>query len=398
MRNESVITVKKVTIIRYLFLLFFVLFVAHPAKTQVPELINNPDFRADAKAAVDSVYNLNFEGAEDQLAVWQNKYPEHPLWILFEGMQLWWTVLTDLYDRSHDEQFFEMMKRTDYQAGKLLHRQPKHVDGLLIRAISNGYMARHHANREEWITSINYGRKAIQAYNALLDIQPELNDLKLAEGLKLYYLDYIPDEYPVVKTVSWALPEGDKQKGLDAIEKASENAIFARAEAIYFLGNIHYNYEKNFGVAVRNFEKLHRQYPNNSYYARILVKSYYKQSRLDEALKFIESNLQRWEEKDLPDPKVVQEELLTLKGRIMEKRGDTDEAIDCYTSAYSLGEELPDTENRSFYVVSGYLAAKLLAENGSKDKAKNILHNVIAAQAEKEYRSRAKELLAEINQ
>jgi len=386
-----------VKIIRYLFLLFFVLTVARPATAQVPELINIQDFRTDAKAAVDSVYNLNFEGAEEQLAVWKDKYPDHPLWTLFEGMKLWWTVLTDLHDRSHDDQFFEMMKKTDYRAGKLLHRQPKHVDGLLIRAISNGYMARQYANREQWITSINYGRKAIQAYDYLLDIQPELNDLKLAEGLKLYYLDYIPDEYPMVKTVSWALPDGDKQKGLEAIEEASQNAIFARAEATYFLGNIHYNYENNFGVAVRNFEKLHRQYPNNSYYIRILVKSYYKQSRLDEALKLIESNLQRWEGNDLPDLQVVQEELLTWKGRILEKRGRTDEAIDCYTRAFTLGQELPDTGNRSFYVVSGYLAGKLLAKNGSKDKAKGILNNVIEADAEKAYRRQAEELLAEIN-
>jgi tetratricopeptide (TPR) repeat protein len=388
---------KKMKIIRYLFLLLFVLAAAHPAKAQVPELINNPDFRTDAKAAVDSVYNLNFKGAEEELSTWKDKHPDHPLWTLFEGMELWWTVLTDLHDRSHDEQFFEMMKKTDYQAGKLLHRQPKHVDGLLIRAISNGYLARQYANREQWITSINYGRKAIRAYNYLLDIQPELNDLKLAEGLKLYYLDYIPDEYPVVKTVSWALPDGDKQKGLQAIEEASKTAIFARAEATYFLGNIHYNYEKNFEVAVHNFEKLHRQYPNNSYYIRILVKSYYKQSRFDEALTLIESNLQRWKQKDLPDLKVVQEELLTWKGRIMEQRGRTDEAIDCYTRAFRLGEELPDTKNRSFYVVSGYLAGKLLAKNGSKDKAKGILNEVIKAEAEKGYRRQAEELLAEIN-
>lgn len=384
-------------IIRYLFLLFFVLIITQPVRAQVPELINNPDFRTDAKAAVDSVYNLNFKGAEERLAVWKDKHPEHPLWTLFEGMQLWWTVLTDLHDRSHDEQFFEMMKRTDYQAGKLLHRQPKHVDGLLIRAISNGYMARQYANREEWITSINYGRKAIQAYNYLLDIQPELNDLKLAEGLKLYYLDYIPDEYPVVKTVSWALPDGDKKEGLEAIEEASNNAVFARAEAIYFLGNIHYNYEKNYGVAVRNFEKLYRQYPNNSYYIRILVKSYYKQSRFDEALQFIDNNLQRWKKKDLPDLKVVQEELLTWKGRIMEKREHTDEAIDCYTRAFTLGEQLPDTENRSFYVVSGYLTGKLLFEKGNINEAQHILKKVVEAKAEKDYRQQAEELLAEIN-
>lgn len=169
---------------------------------QLPELINNREFRPDARAAVDSIYNFNFEGAEEVISPWKNKYPDHPLWTLLEGMEFWWQVLSDLEDTSYDEQFYEMMKKVDYEAGKLLHEQSNHADGLIIRAIGNGYMARQYANRSEWVTSINYGRKAMNAHEYLLELQPELDDLKLAEGLKKYYLAHIPEEYPVVKTVS----------------------------------------------------------------------------------------------------------------------------------------------------------------------------------------------------
>ncbi|MGK7369863.1 MAG: hypothetical protein ACNS64_06580, partial [Candidatus Halalkalibacterium sp. M3_1C_030] len=163
------------------------------AQNNLPELINDEEFRPAARAAVDSVYNFNFKAADKLLKPWKNEYPNHPLWLLIDAMELWWHVLSDLEDTSHDEEFFFRMKKTDYEAAKLLRNDSKHADGLIIKAISNGYVARQYANRDEWLSSINSARKALSAHEYLLELQPDLNDLKLAEGLKLYYLAYLPE-------------------------------------------------------------------------------------------------------------------------------------------------------------------------------------------------------------
>lgn len=362
-------------------------------RAQVPELINNLEFREDAKVAVDSVYNFNFKSAEQNLQSWKEQYPDHPLWALFDGMQLWWTVLSDLSDNSYDQEFFEQMKKTDYLASKLLHDQPKHVDGLLIKAISNGYTARQYANRERWISSISYGRKAIQAYSYLLDVQPDLKDLKLAEGLKLYYLDYIPNKYPVVKTVSWAMPDGDQEKGLQFIRRASKEGVFARAEATYFLGNINYNYEKKFDKAVRNFEQLYEKYPHNNYYVRILVKSYYRNQRYKDALEVIDDSIDRWQKKSLPHNNVLKEELWTWKGRLLEKEGNTKEAISYFKKAFKISESLPNLEQRPFYVVAGYYAGKLLHEKGKVEQANSYLKKILQSEVKKNYQNQADKLM-----
>lgn len=375
---------------------FFIAF-SVSTRAQLPELINDPQFRPDAKAAVDSIYNFNFSGAEKAIGSWKKKYPEHPLWMLFEGMQFWWQVLSDLEDTSHDEQFFEMMKRVDYEAGKLLHRQPDHADGLIIRAIANGYMARQHANRSEWLTSINYGRKAMNAHQYLMNLQPDLDDLKLAEGLKGYYLAHIPEKYPVVKTVSWALPEGDKEQGLKLIREASEKAIFASAEAHYFLGNINFNYEKNYDIAVQHFEKLQAKYLRNNYYVRILVRNYYRLQQYDKALGIINETLQRWEANNLPYQNVLQEELWTWKGRILEKRDENERALEFYKKAFANSSELPKAQSRSFYSVSGYLAGKLLYGQKKMEEAKFYLKKVADATSGSVYRERAQQLLSEIS-
>ncbi len=383
---------------RYIFLVALLLGLALSARAQPPELINDSDFRTDATAAIDSIYNFNFDGADARLAPWKNQYPDHPLWMVLDGIEFWWKVLSDLEDTSHDEQFVNIMKRVDYQAGKLLHNQPSHADGLIVRAISNGYLARHNANRGNWLTSMNFARKALNAYNYLRDQQPDLPDLKLAEGLKLYYTAYLPEEYPIVKTVSWAMPSGNKEKGLVFIREASEEAIFARAEAAYFLGNINYNYENDYEVAVRQFETLQNQYPNNNYYARVLAKSYYKRGKHDEALNFIQQTLQRWKEDNLPHFKVMQEELLAWKGRILEQREDDQAALEAYQKSFEVSQQLPRTKERSFYVVSGYLAGDLLYEQNKPDEAKYYLKKVSEADVDNGYRERARELLATIEE
>ncbi len=295
-------------------------------EAQLPELIKNQSFRQDAQAAVDSLYNFNPAGAEQKLANWQEKYPSHPLWRLMDGMEFWWQLLSDLYDHSRDEQFFNMMKEADYMASKLLYEQPGHADALIIRTVANGYIARQYSNREEWVSSLNAARKAYNSYGYLKENVADLPDLQLAEGLKLYYSEYLPDAYPVVKTVSWFLPDGNKKEGLEKLESAAEQAVFARAEASYFLGNINYNYEKRYNVALDHFEQLHEQYPRNNYYVRLLVKNYYKTGQFDKTMRVINESLGRWQNNAIPFEDVLREELLFWKGRLLYRTDNLVEA------------------------------------------------------------------------
>lgn len=381
---------------RFLLVCTFLL-VSIPVAAQTPELINNDSFRKDAQAAVDSIYNFNFDGADRVLASWKDQYPKHPLWTLLDGMEFWWHVLSDLQDTSQDEQFYNKMKKADYEARKLLQKQPSHADGLIIRAISNGYMARQFANREEWVTSLSYARKALKAYEYLLELEPDLDDLKLAEGLKLYYSAYLPEAYLIVKTVSWFLPQGDKQKGLDLIRQASEEAIFARAEATYFLGNINYHYEDDYQVALRNFEQLHSRYPNNNYYVRVLAKIYYEQKRYDKALSLIDKALERWEQQELPFEAVLKEELLSWKGSILRRQGRPKEALKSFENSFESSVSLPNSKQRSFYTRSGYWSGKILFDEGRKDEAKGYLKKVKKADSGASYRRKTENLLSKIS-
>lgn len=130
-----------------LFILLSLLSVSQ-ADAQTAVLIEDENFKVDAQEAIDSLYNQNQEGARLILEPWMEAHPDHPLWILWDGMELWWTVLSDLYNTEHDDEFFNVMKQADYEASKLLRKHRDHPDALIIRAIANGYTARHYSNRK----------------------------------------------------------------------------------------------------------------------------------------------------------------------------------------------------------------------------------------------------------
>lgn len=356
------------SISRLFFLLIFGICVTG-VKAQVPELIRNPEFRQDAQAAVDSLYNFNFEGAEQRLSEWQKKYPDHPLWKLFDAMAVWWKVLSDLESREYDRKLVRLMKKANYAASRLLQKQPRHADALIIKAIANGYIARHYANRGDWLTSINYGRTAIQAYQYLQKVVPHLPDLKLAKGLKLYYAAYLPEAYPVVKTVSWFLPDGNKKKGLKLLKQASQQAIFASAEATYFLGNIYFNYEHKPAKAIHYFRRLYEQYPRNNYYARLLVHNYYKVGRYQKALKVIDETLQRWQKYNLPFGKILKQELYYWNARILMRRGNFGQAARLLAKSVELAEALPRTQYREYYAAAAYYAGLAFMYTGKTKRA-----------------------------
>lgn len=377
--------------LRTLFLILPLLLSLQPARAQLPELIKNEQFRRDAQAAVDSLYNFNRAGARQRLSDWHKQYPDHPLWQLLDGMEFWWIILSDLNDHARDDRFFEMMKRADYAASKLLYEQPGHADALIIRTVANGYIARQYSNREEWVTSLNAARKAYNAYGALREVLPDFPDLRLAEGLKLYYSQYLPEAYPVVRTVSWFLPEGDKEKGLEQMRKAAETAVFARAESIYFLGNINYNYEERYDKAAAYFRRLYEEYPNNNYYVRLLVRNYYEMEQYGMARAVIDSALQRWDRQNIPFEDVLREELLFWKGRILYRDGHYEAALPLFRSSFRLSNRLPRSRHRDYYPASAYYSGLILNRQGAYREALQYLEAAQEARSNDRYRRLARQ-------
>ena len=357
---------KSITISIFLALQFYL---HEPALAQTPILIQDEEFVVDARVAIDSLYNRNPEAAKKILQPWISAYPEHPLWPLWDAMELWWFVLNDLADDQYDEEFFNRMKRADYEAGRLLNREPDHPDALIVRAVANGYAARQNANRGNWITSINIGRRAYQAYSRLMEVVPNLPDNYFALGMMRYYSAHVIEKYPVARVGSRFLPDGDKEEGVQFLTNAYYDGVFARPEAAYFLGFILLNYEDEEDEAAKIFRTMSEIYPRNSYYHRLYVRSLMQMRDYELAEVEIQNALQEWDAHGGGVNTILHEELYYWKGRIFFYRGNLSKAEDFFMTAYEIGLYLPNTKDRQFHAVSAYYLARVYERLNNHEKA-----------------------------
>lgn len=360
---------------------------------QVPILIHNEEFKSDAIVAIDSLYNRNVGASDTIMNRWQQRYPDHPIWEMWDAMELWWVVLEDLYDHSHDDQLMEALQRSDYAAGRLLSSQPNHPDALIIRSLASGYIARHYSNRDSWLSSVNVARKAYSTYQTLMEVEPDFPDNEFVQGMISYYAAYIPEEYPVVRAVSWFFPDGDRQEGLNKIETATREGVFSRPEATYFMGNILLNYENKENEALGYFRQLVEKYPDNGYYRRLLVRTLSSLNRNSEVLSAVDDAVDRWSGKNLSDQRLIEEELLFWKGRANYRMNNFSDALNSFQLAIERGSSLPNRSERLYYSVANYYAGLSSEALNNDDQAREFYSEAVDQDVEGDFISKARERL-----
>ena len=377
------------------FILFLILFTV-TTYAQTKQLIEDSEFSVDATAAIDSLYNRNSVAAREILKPWIEANPDHPLWKLWEGMELWWDLLEDLEVDDYDDQFIETMREADFEARRVLQSEPNHPDALIIMSVSNSYIARLHSNRERWITSLQVGRRGYQAHQRLMELKPDLADNYFAEGMKLYYSAYVQEEYPIVRPVAYFLPEGDRAAGLDLLREATVKALFSRQEAIYFLATILLNYEKNFAEAMKTFRLLVDQYPNNSYYRRLYMNSLWQLREYSSMIAFHEETSRHWRQNKLIEDPVMEYELYYWVGRAYYFYSDRESANYSFLNAVEIARSIPNVENRSFYTHSSFFAGRVSEDLGRTVQAVHYYEIAASQNADSEVIERAKQRLNEL--
>src|SRR5690625_3325740 len=113
-------------------ILFLLLAAPSDTAAQPPVLTTDVRFQETTRAAIDSLYNRNPEAARELMKPWAESWPDHPIWELWDAMELWWVVLTDIFDHSHDEELIQKMEQADRAAVELLRSVSFHPVGYVL--------------------------------------------------------------------------------------------------------------------------------------------------------------------------------------------------------------------------------------------------------------------------
>lgn len=376
--------------------IFCIAILPNLARSQTVELIRDERFSGDAVAAIDHLYNLDNRAASDALYFWRVRYPGHPIWELWSGMELWWDVLSDLHDTSNDKRFMEQMTKADHAAANLLRKEPGHADALIIRAVASSYIARLHANREGWLQSLQVGRTGYQAYDQLISVMPDLPDNHFAEGIKKYYSAYITENYPILRSVSRFLPEGDKNAGLAELELASAGGVFTRPEATYFLAYINLNYENRPDRALTHFRTLIEKYPDNGVYSRLYFRALHQMNRGRELMSLFDRTIQNDGVNSMELDAVTESELYFWAGRSQFSSGSLKYAKELFEHSYQIGSGLSDPDKRAINIMAAYYAGRASERLQETEEARRY-YTIVSGQREfTNVRSQARQRLKQL--
>lgn len=370
------------------------------AKEASFSLLLNDRFAEDARDAIDLLYDRDFDASLEKMEHWKVRYPDHPLWLLWEALDAWWPVLVDLENTSYDTAFLDISNEVITICDDLLDENDDHLDARVIRSIMYGQIARHHSNRHRWYRSFRNARRALRDFFKVEETHPDIPDLHFGIGMYRYFSAFLIDEYPLTRPLRWMLPRGDRDEGLSYIKKAAENSIFLEPEALFFLGHIYLHFERKPDIALDYLNRLYHTYPNNSFYRRLYIRSLYQLEHYDQALELISESLNRWDSQEYEEHhevKVMKEDLYTIRGQIHYKSYQTDSAQSDFHNALEIAETLGPYGQRSNMIISLFYLGEINLRNGNVGSARLYFRRAATPDIDHPYVKQSREALVNYN-
>jgi hypothetical protein len=227
------------------------------------------------------IHNGNFRQAMETSKALRSAFPQHPLTFLIAVEAYWgmiycqtghitsreiWNV-ADTKTSSYDGEFFRAVDKALELSDEMRLNPASAAAGALYAGLARGARARLYALREQSLKSASDAKQMRADLLEAIAKDPQLApDADLGLGTYNYYADVLS---PLLKLfrLFLGIPGGDRQKGLEQLRTASEQAVLWKEEAKYELARIYGVREGRHSEALSLFQELAEQYPQNSLYA-----------------------------------------------------------------------------------------------------------------------------------
>lgn len=314
-------------------------------------VLREPFVREEGKRGLDLLYNMQSDEARAIFREIDQRHPEHPVGPFLQGLNLWWTIMLDLTDSSHDEAFFEQMDEVIDRCDELLDEDEDHFDAQLFKAAAHGFKARLASNRSNWLKAIRNGRTAIKYARTVAEEAPtDGGDYVFGKGLYDYYAAILEDEYPATKAFTWMMPDGDKERGLRFLRQTAENGHYVQTEAIYYLAQIYYLYEEDYQTSRRYVRRLRERHPANPYFHNFEGQIHARWGRWDQARRVFASVVERAAADEAGYNAHMEEIAHYYLGRDRLRRNDYEQALDHFTRVQRLTNR--DIEDNRYRILA----------------------------------------------
>ncbi|HBL25863.1 MAG TPA: hypothetical protein DD490_03405 [Acidobacteria bacterium] len=256
---------------------------AFPAAARPASILDDYQFQEQARKGLDYLYNMDFAAADEAFAVIAIRHPDHPVSPFLQALVPWWTIQLEPRDTSEDEAFFAAMERVIDLCDRRLARDPQDLDALFFQAGAHAFRGRLHADRENYLRAARDGQQALKSLRKVAALDPQNEDLYFGLGAFHYMADVVPKKYRLLRVFARLFPKGDRQRGLQELNRALTNGRFVPTEAAWTLVQLHYVFEENFPETLRYAQWLRRRHPDNALFHLYEGRAYERMGRLGDA-------------------------------------------------------------------------------------------------------------------
>ncbi len=325
-----------------LFLLCLVLY-APLAAQEPPHTLQADDPRL--QQGIDLIYQLHFDEADRYFARIVAAEPDNPVGFFFLAMVTWWRVLVDLDDTRHDEAFYALLERCIQVCDQRLAQRPGDFDALMCKGGAIGFRGRLRGDRHDFLQAAADGLRCLPLLDQIRQLDPANKDVLFAWGIYDYFVEAMPERYPIVKPIVWMMKRGDKERGLQQLQTVAREGYYARTEAAYFLAQIHRVFEEDDRQACEYFQQLHQRYPDNALFHRHTARSMISLGAWDQGTALYAEVIRRSQVGQVGYHRRGQLEARYYLGRDAFRRRQLDQALDFFATADSLGQGLEGDHN-----------------------------------------------------
>jgi tetratricopeptide (TPR) repeat protein len=209
----------------------------------------------------DTILQARFERAHADIARACPPAPSEAC-LALTTVAIWWEIQLNPNDPRLDDRLQRAAVRAIDAANAWTRREPQRAEAWF-------YLAGAQAPLEEW--RILRGRRLAAARDAkrikdsldhALALDPRLEDAYFGLGLYHYYAAVAP---AALKVLRWLLlmPGGDRDEGLEQMQRARDSGVLLRGEADYQLHWLYLWYEHQPAHALELLRGLDARYPSN---------------------------------------------------------------------------------------------------------------------------------------
>ena len=239
------------------------------------------DVPASFQQGLVEIRNGRFRQAIETSQALRSAFPQHPLAVLIAAEAYWAMIYcqtghinsreiwneADTKTSSYDKEFFQAVDKALELSQQMRLHPASAAAGALYAGLARGARARLYALREQSLKSATEAKQMRADLLEAVAKDPQLEpDADLGLGTYNYYADALS---PILKLFRLVLriPGGDRQKGLEQLRTASEQAVLWKEEAKYELARIYGVREGRHSEALSLVQELAERHPANPLYA-----------------------------------------------------------------------------------------------------------------------------------